>query len=157
VFQDRALKFSVTFFGETIRVICYALYYKELWLLDPENEVITKPQNLRNYLPTDEAHIQEDLRPQFYALCNVKYQIHWPICLSCGTSAWFRVMASSCEASRLQSLHIAHSVGLLWKRHQSDAVTSTWQHTRITRDKIPCPQGDLNPQFQKSSGRKSTP
>jgi hypothetical protein len=64
----------ITFSSEAISVIYYACYYKELWLLDPANEVVTKPQNLRNYYPTDAAHIQQDLRLQFYPLCDVEYQ-----------------------------------------------------------------------------------
>jgi len=71
----------VTFCGEAISIICYAHYYKELWLLDPESEVVTKPQNLRNYYPTDEAHIQQDWRLQFYPLCDVEYQSQWLIFL----------------------------------------------------------------------------
>jgi hypothetical protein len=64
----------ITFFGEAIRVIRFSPYYKERYLLDPENEIITKPQTLRNSLPIDEAHIQQDSRLQFYALCDVEYQ-----------------------------------------------------------------------------------
>ena len=34
-----------------------------------------------------------------------------------------------------------HSVGLLWTSDQSDAGTSTWQHTTLTLDRLPCPGG----------------
>jgi hypothetical protein len=64
----------VTFYGEAISVICYAHYYKELWLLGPEIEVVTKPLNLKNYYPIDEAQIQQDWRLQFYPLCDAEYQ-----------------------------------------------------------------------------------
>jgi hypothetical protein len=34
-----------------------------------------------------------------------------------------------------------HSVGLLWKRDRPVAVTSTWQHTTLTRNRHPWPNG----------------
>jgi hypothetical protein len=49
------------------------------------------------------------------------------------------------------------SVGLLWTRDQSDAETSTWQHTTLTRDRHSCPRRDSNPQSQQASGRRPTP
>jgi len=48
-------------------------------------------------------------------------------------------------------------VGLLWTTDQLVAETSTWQHTALTRDRLPCPQGDSNPQSQQVSGCRSTP
>jgi len=32
-----------------------------------------------------------------------------------------------------------HLVELLWTNNQSDAETSTWQHTTLTGDRCPCP------------------
>ena len=49
------------------------------------------------------------------------------------------------------------SVGLLWTCDQSVAQTSTWQHTTITADKLPCPRWDSNPQFQRASSCRPTP
>jgi hypothetical protein len=34
--------------------------------------------------------------------------------------------------------------------------TSTWEHTTFTRDKLPCPRRDSNPQSQQPSDRKPT-
>jgi len=45
-----------------------------------------------------------------------------------------------------------HSVGLLWTSDQSDAETSTRQHTTLTRDKHPCPRRESNQQSQKARG-----
>jgi hypothetical protein len=42
------------------------------------------------------------------------------------------------EASR------SHSVGLLWASDQPVAKTSTWQHTKLTRDRHPGPGGIRN-------------
>jgi len=50
-----------------------------------------------------------------------------------------------------------HSEGLLWTSDQTDAETSTWQHTTPRRDKHPCPRRDSNPQSQQASGRRPTP
>ena len=38
-----------------------------------------------------------------------------------------------------------HSVGLLWTNDQTDAETSTWQHTILTRDRRACPRRDFEP------------
>jgi hypothetical protein len=46
------------------------------------------------------------------------------------------------EASRSYS-DTSHSVGLICTSDQSDAETSTWQHTTLTRDRHPCPQWDF--------------
>jgi hypothetical protein len=43
------------------------------------------------------------------------------------------------EASR------SHSVGLLWTSDQLDAVTSTRQHTTLTRHRHPCPRAGFEP------------
>jgi hypothetical protein len=58
------------------------------------------------------------------------------IFLSRGVSTRFGVMASSYGAWRSHS-GTPHSVGLLWTIDQSDAETSTWQHTELTRDGHP--------------------
>jgi hypothetical protein len=57
------------------------------------------------------------------------------------------------EASRSHS-DTLHSVGLLWTSDQSNAGTSTWQHTTLTTDRHPCPRRDSNPQSQQASGRR---
>jgi hypothetical protein len=49
-----------------------------------------------------------------------------------------------------------HLVGLLRTSDQTDAGTSTWQHTTVTRDTHPCPPRDSNPQSQQASGRRPT-
>jgi len=46
------------------------------------------------------------------------------------------------EASRS---HTPQTVGLLWTSDQTDAETSTWQYTTLTRDSHLCPQQDSNP------------
>jgi len=43
------------------------------------------------------------------------------------------------------------SVGLLWTSGHPDAETSIWQHTTLTRDRLPCPQWDSNSQSQLAS------
>ena len=43
-------------------------------------------------------------------------------------------------------LNTPHSVGLLWTSDQSDAETSTWQHTTLTRD-ISMPPAGFEPAF----------
>jgi len=48
-------------------------------------------------------------------------------------------------------------VGLLWTNDQSDAVTSTRQHTTVIRDRHPWPRRDWNPQSQQVSGCRPTP
>jgi len=50
-----------------------------------------------------------------------------------------------------------HLVGLLWMSDQSEAETSTWQHTTLIRDKHPFPQWDSNPESQQWSGHRPTP
>jgi hypothetical protein len=50
-----------------------------------------------------------------------------------------------------------HSVGFLWARDQPVAETSTWQHTRLTRDRHPCPRRVSNPESQQASGCRPTP
>jgi len=49
------------------------------------------------------------------------------------------------------------SVGLLWTSDQSVAETSTWQHTKLTTDRHPCPRCDSYPQSQQASGPRPTP
>jgi hypothetical protein len=60
------------------------------------------------------------------------------------------------EASRSHS-DTPQSVRLPWTSDHPTAETSTKQHTTFTRDRHPCPRRDSNPQFQQSSGRRSTP
>jgi hypothetical protein len=48
-----------------------------------------------------------------------------------------------------QSLHdhthldILHPIRIFWKKDQPDKEFSTWQHTTLTRDRLPCPRPDL--------------
>jgi hypothetical protein len=56
------------------------------------------------------------------------------------------------EVSRSHS-DTPQSVGLLWTGDQPDAETYTWQHTTLTRERIPFPRRDSNPQSQQASGR----
>ena len=59
------------------------------------------------------------------------------------------------EASRSDS-DTPQSVGLLWMSDQPDAENSTWQHTTLTTDRLPCPRLDSNPQYHEASGRRPT-
>jgi hypothetical protein len=54
-------------------------------------------------------------------------------------------------------LNTSHSVELLWTRDQPVAETSTWKHTKLTRDRRPCPWRDSNPQSKQANGRRLTP
>jgi hypothetical protein len=47
--------------------------------------------------------------------------------------------------------------GLLWTGDQSDAETSTWQHTKLKTGRHQCPQRDSNPQSQQAGNRRPTP
>ena len=47
-------------------------------------------------------------------------------------------------------------VGLLWTSDQPNTEASTWQHTTLTTDKLPCLRRDSNPQSQQARGRRST-
>jgi hypothetical protein len=60
------------------------------------------------------------------------------------------------EASRSHSA-TPHSVILLWTSDLSDADTSTWQHTTLTRDRYLCLRPLSNPQSQQANGRRPTP
>ena len=64
--------------------------------------------------------------------------------------------------SLFMRFYVAHndapqSVGILWTSDQLVAQTSTWQHTRLTRDKHPYLRGDPNPQYQQAYGRRHMP
>jgi len=54
------------------------------------------------------------------------------------------------------SMTNTHSVGLLWTSDQPVAVTSTWRHTTLTRDRPTWPRRHSNPQFQQARGRTTT-
>jgi len=41
---------------------------------------------------------------------------------------------------------VPQSVGILWTSDQPEAEASTWQHTTLTRDKLPCPWRVSKPQ-----------
>jgi len=49
-----------------------------------------------------------------------------------------------------------HLVGHLWTSDQPDAENSTWQHTTLTRDRLPRARRDSNPQSQQAKGRRLT-
>lgn len=55
-----------------------------------------------------------------------------------GASTRCRVTVSHYAASRLHS-DKPRSIGLLWTSYQSDAETTTWQHTAFARDRQLCP------------------
>jgi len=57
----------------------------------------------------------------------------------CGASTRFRVMASPYGISPTHPFDTPLSVGLLWTSDQSDAETSTWQHTTLTKHLIHVP------------------
>jgi hypothetical protein len=49
------------------------------------------------------------------------------------------------------------SVGILWTSDQSDADTSTWQHTTLRRERHLYPRRDSNPQSQQTNGHRPMP
>jgi hypothetical protein len=53
--------------------------------------------------------------------------------------------------------HAHNSIGLLWTRHRLVAETSTWQHATFTRQRLPCPRRDSNPQTLQKIGCRPTP
>jgi hypothetical protein len=60
------------------------------------------------------------------------------------------------EASKSHS-ETPPSVGLPWMSDQPVADTSTWQHTKLTTHRHPCPRRDSNAQPQQASGHRPTP
>jgi hypothetical protein len=50
-----------------------------------------------------------------------------------------------------------HSVGLLCRNDQPYAENSTWQHSKLTRDKHSCPRRDSKAQSQEASCHRPTP
>jgi len=74
----------------------------------------------------------------------------------CGSSVRFRVMDFPDGALRSHQLNTPNSLGILSTSVQPDAETSTWQHTTLTRDKLPCLRRDSIPQSQQASGRRRT-
>jgi hypothetical protein len=44
-----------------------------------------------------------------------------------------------------------HSVALLWESVQPDANTSTWQHTTLARERLPCLGGNGTRNFSKGA------
>jgi len=60
------------------------------------------------------------------------------------------------EASRSHS-NTRYSVGILWMSDQPDAVTSTEQHTTLTRDGHSCSRRDSNLQSHQLIARRPTP
>jgi hypothetical protein len=58
---------------------------------------------------------------------------------------------------RYHTLDTPHSVGLLWTSDQLVAKTSTWQHTKLARDRHPCLRWDSNPRSQQASGHWDRP
>ena len=49
---------------------------------------------------------------------------------------------------------VPHLVHFLWMSDQTDAETSTWQHTTFTRDRYLWLWQDLNPQSQQASSHR---
>ena len=64
--------------------------------------------------------------------------------------------ASSLSRFHFQIQDTPQSVALPWMSDQPDAETSTWQHTTLTTDRLPCPRRDSNPQFQQTSCSRPT-
>jgi hypothetical protein len=56
-----------------------------------------------------------------------------------------------CRGIRITLSVAPHSVGRLWISDQPHAVTSTWQHTTLTRDRRPCPRRDSKSQSQQQN------
>ena len=100
---------------------------------------------------------------QTYTSCKRLIKTHSDSCITsrhhqffpCVASTRFRFVASNYGASRSQPFDTQHAVGLLWTRDQSDAETSTWQHTTLTRDRLPCLRWDSNPQSQQASSHST--
>ena len=59
------------------------------------------------------------------------------------------------EVSRPHTIRHSQSVGHLWMSDQPVAEAATY--TTNTREKLLCPQQDLNPQPQLASGRRPKP
>jgi hypothetical protein len=74
---------------------------------------------------------------------------------SCGGSTRFRFSASNYGASRSHPFDTQHSVGILWTSDQPEAETSTWQHTTLIRDRLPCLRWDSNTQSQQASSHST--
>jgi hypothetical protein len=91
-----------------------------------------------------------------YRSFETREDVWWYNLLSFGASIRFRLMASTCGACQSHS-DKPHWLGLLWTSDQPNAVTYTWQHTAVTRNRHPCPLWDLNPQSQQACGRRPTP
>jgi len=62
--------------------------------------------------------------------------------------------ASSMRFLARTHLDTPHLAGLLWMNDHPDTEVSTWQHTKLTRDRHSCTRRDSNPQ---ASGRRPTP
>jgi len=75
---------------------------------------------------------------------------------SSGASTRFRFMPRASGVTQSHSLDTPQSVRLLWTSDQSKAETSTWQHTTVTRDKLPCPRRDWNSQSREAKNRTPT-
>jgi hypothetical protein len=63
---------------------------------------------------------------------------------TCEASTRSRVMVSPYEASRSHS-DTPHSVGILLTSDQTEAETSTWRHTTITSERLPCSPAGFEP------------
>ena len=65
------------------------------------------------------------------------------------------------RASSLSRLHdhtqTQRLAGLCWMSDEPNTETYAWEHKTLTRDRHPCPQRDLNLQYQQASGRRPTP
>jgi hypothetical protein len=82
---------------------------------------------------------------------------NWLICSS--PMAWQPLEGQGLISIETSLSHSAtpHSVGLLWTSGRPDAVTSTWQHTTLTRDRHPCHLRDSNPHPSQQIGRLHMP
>ena len=74
-----------------------------------------------------------------------------------GLGVWLKILITQIINAVVVSYDAPHSVGLLWTSDRPDAVSSTWQHTTLTRGRHSCQWRDSNPQSQQASGRRPKP
>jgi hypothetical protein len=82
-----------------------------------------------------------------YGLANFKCKITCLV-LSCRATALTWPKLPHCwdfEITQLYTLTYVHSLERLLTRDQSVAVTCTWPHSTLTRDRHPYPKRDWNP------------
>ena len=75
--------------------------------------------------------------------------------LACRTNLYWAMVPPLWSFHDHTPLDTPHSLGLLWTSDRPDAVTSSWQHATLTRDRHPCAHRDSNPQSSKQAAADS--